>query len=74
MPPLDVLLHMADIHMRPCDLHALCALSPPSSLQESIMFENVHNTFQRLMRTLANMQNVLKVCLDQGRFGFHGRG
>lgn len=33
------------------------------------MFENVHNTFQRLMRTLANMQNVLKVCLDQGRFG-----
>jgi len=30
--------------------------------QESIMFENVHTTFSRLMKQLASIQNCLKVC------------
>lgn len=30
------------------------------------MFENVHNTFMRLMRTLAGMGNVLKSCTAHG--------
>lgn len=29
--------------------------------QESIMFENVHNTFQKLMRQIAHLSNCLKV-------------
>ncbi|KAF5831208.1 dynein-1-beta heavy chain, flagellar inner arm I1 complex [Dunaliella salina] len=34
--------------------------------QESIMFENVHNTFSRLMKQLASIQNCLKACTTQG--------
>lgn len=34
--------------------------------QESLMFENVHNTFMRLMRQIAQLSNCLKVCVGGG--------
>ncbi len=34
--------------------------------QESIMFENVHATFSRLMRTIAGISNCLKACTASG--------
>jgi hypothetical protein len=37
-----------------------CLLWP----QESIMFENVHNTFCKRMRDIARIGNCLKVCLS----------
>ncbi len=39
--------------------------------QESIMFENVHNTFSRLMKQLAAVHNCLKVGAAGARCAVH---